>query len=186
MSEAEKDIFARKLTQFELFVLSKFLTFPELGRFLQLARRFAALWPLLLKDVPSTLARLAPLPLHSLRPTLISALARGFLSSSQLECASLLDSATRVRLSAGPPKGKGRVRRLHKELLSFFEAVPSECVACSEVEAYQKYRFLLRGPSGSLYEGGFFVIELDFPPDYPFKPFSTSFVSPIRHPLINS
>ena len=44
------------------------------------------------------------------------------------------------------------------------------------------WRADVQGPPGSPYEGGTFVVDLRFPPDYPFKPPRVSFVTPLYHP----
>lgn len=43
---------------------------------------------------------------------------------------------------------------------------------------------MFMGPTGSLYEGGFFKALLEFPPDFPNKPPVMKFVTPILHPNV--
>jgi ubiquitin-conjugating enzyme E2 D/E len=42
------------------------------------------------------------------------------------------------------------------------------------------------GPNGTPYENGRFILEIKFPPEYPFRPPKIKFITPIYHPNINS
>lgn len=44
---------------------------------------------------------------------------------------------------------------------------------------------VLIGPTGSPYEGGLFRLEIQFPVEYPFKPPSIRFKTPVYHPNIH-
>ena len=57
----------------------------------------------------------------------------------------------------------------------FVEADPSNMYS---------WEITLIGPEGSPFEGGVFSIQLDFPTNYPFKPFKMNFRTQIFHPQI--
>ena len=46
-------------------------------------------------------------------------------------------------------------------------------------------RVLMEGEVGSVYENGVFELEYKFPVDYPFKPPSVKFITPIYHYSVN-
>ncbi|KAH6564620.1 hypothetical protein BASA50_008580 [Batrachochytrium salamandrivorans] len=45
---------------------------------------------------------------------------------------------------------------------------------------------VFQGPSGTVYEGGEFIIDIKLPDEYPFKPPKMKFDTPIYHPNISS
>lgn len=79
-------------------------------------------------------------------------------------------------------------RRLCKELDDFeasADRLQQEGFSAALVESNLfHWRATVRGPAGTPYEGGTFVIDLRFPLDYPFKPPHVAFVTRIYHPNV--
>ena len=75
----------------------------------------------------------------------------------------------------------GAVERIKKELREAFNE-----------KGFQLYRFKdnkligsLEGPPQTFYENGFFLFEMTYPKDYPFKPPKFKFITKIFHPNIS-
>jgi ubiquitin-conjugating enzyme (huntingtin interacting protein 2) len=50
----------------------------------------------------------------------------------------------------------------------------------------KRWKGQIRGPQDSPYEGGTFIIDIQIPNDYPYKPPKMQFETPIWHPNISS
>nr|UZT28945.1 ubiquitin conjugating enzyme [Nucleocytoviricota sp.]UZT29089.1 ubiquitin conjugating enzyme E2 [Nucleocytoviricota sp.] len=78
------------------------------------------------------------------------------------------------------------IKRLNKELLEMKNNPPLNCSAGPEDEDNLfKWTATIYGPEGSPYEGGIFILDIDFPLDYPFKPPKIIFKTKIFHCNIN-
>ena len=76
--------------------------------------------------------------------------------------------------------------RIKKELENIRDDPPSNCSAApkSNDDIYH-WDATIIGPTGSVYEGGIFNLDIKFPPNYPFKPPKVVFTTKIYHPNIN-
>lgn len=78
------------------------------------------------------------------------------------------------------------IKRLNKELLEMKNNPPLNCSAGPEDDNNLfKWSATIYGPEGSPYEGGIFILDIDFPSDYPFKPPKIIFKTKIYHCNIN-
>ena len=73
------------------------------------------------------------------------------------------------------------MKRLKKEYQNICDSYDAELVD----DTYQKWQIALCGPDDSPYFGGTFLIEVNFPDDYPFKAPEIIFSTKIYHPNIN-
>ena len=78
------------------------------------------------------------------------------------------------------------LKRLNDELNELKKNPPANCSAGPENDDMMFWHATIMGPSDSPYEGGVFNINICFSKEYPFKPPSIKFVTPIYHCNIDS
>ncbi|MHA2327895.1 MAG: ubiquitin-conjugating enzyme family protein [Candidatus Hodarchaeales archaeon] len=78
-------------------------------------------------------------------------------------------------------------RRLREEFKRMLKTYPPKTSPIKRVivnNDLHHYKATIFGKSGTPFEGGKWVITIDLPPEYPFKPPISNFITPIWHPNI--
>lgn len=76
-------------------------------------------------------------------------------------------------------------KRVKKELKDIRRDPLSNCSTGPINDNIFTWSAVLAGPSGSVYHGGMFRLEIRFPQTYPFKPPKVTFKTKIYHPNVN-
>eukprot|EP00051_Salpingoeca_urceolata_P005433 m.73210 g.73210 ORF g.73210 m.73210 type:complete len:151 (-) comp14327_c0_seq1:261-713(-) len=77
-------------------------------------------------------------------------------------------------------------KKLTKELKKL-QTEPLDGVLVDTVQDDLFYwKATLSGPEGSPYEGGIFILDVKFPSEYPFKPPTITFKTPVYHPTVSN
>jgi len=76
-------------------------------------------------------------------------------------------------------------KRIGRELQNMNSNTPENVSAGPKGSDLYKWTATIVGPKGTPYEGGVFMLDVEFPVDYPFKPPKVTFTTRIYHPNIN-
>eukprot|EP00922_Rhytidocystis_sp_ex-Travisia-forbesii_P025126 GHVS01036903.1.p1 GENE.GHVS01036903.1~~GHVS01036903.1.p1 ORF type:complete len:201 (+),score=13.09 GHVS01036903.1:646-1248(+) len=88
-------------------------------------------------------------------------------------------------MGGGRTAGKEQ-KRLQKELEDIQSEPSKEVDAHMSADNLYKWQGYIKGPEGSPYDGGYFVLDVSIPNDYPYAPPVIKFVTKIWHPNISS
>ena len=85
-----------------------------------------------------------------------------------------------------PSRGGSSLKMARRELIKFNKLHPSKCSVCPiEDDDIYNWKATIIGPDDSPFKGGIFFAHIFFPSDYPFKPPTLKFKTPIYHPNIS-
>ncbi|KAJ2610962.1 E2 ubiquitin-protein ligase peroxin 4 [Coemansia sp. RSA 1365] len=89
--------------------------------------------------------------------------------------------------STSTPLMSSIFRRLLKELQDICKAQSDEILSLEPVndEDLLRWHAVLRGPRETPYQGGLFRLRIDVPEEYPIKPPSLVFTTPVCHPNVH-
>ncbi|RAO64484.1 uncharacterized protein BHQ10_000496 [Talaromyces amestolkiae] len=81
----------------------------------------------------------------------------------------------------------GSMKRISKELAELMETPPAGIsVQLADESDVYKWKVSMKGPEGTPYQGGTFLVNLTLPNEYPFKPPTVSFATKIYHPNVSN
>ncbi|EEA27434.1 hypothetical protein TMatcc_004275 [Talaromyces marneffei ATCC 18224] len=81
----------------------------------------------------------------------------------------------------------GSMKRISKELAELMETPPTGIsVQLADESDVYKWKVSMKGPEGTPYQGGTFLVNLILPNEYPFKPPTVSFATKIYHPNVSN
>ena len=85
-------------------------------------------------------------------------------------------------MAQSPGREMQRKRRIVRDLDKLATAYE---VRLTEPNNLEKIMVEIKGPQGTPYEGGFFVVNVTFPRDYPYRSPSVGFLTKIFHPNVD-